>query len=199
MKKDKFLELWNSNIQPWLSSSFFYNGETYIVKDCCKVKDESVDNVFIKYEKIKQITKDCYFKQNDKNCHLSRYKRAAVLIYAVLLSDPLDYNNEYKGKFDRLLLKQRLAFRLALCSIIQDYPCDLVKDKIKKCNKPVFDFKYLNNSAVKGDDFLLSIYKDLFYAEIFENYNVLTMANLLGVITEYSLLHEIEPIKDRNL
>lgn len=197
MKKNKFIELWNASTIPWMNSSFEFEGEKYIIKDYCNIKEDIVDTLFLKYEKIKQVTKDCYFQQNDKDCHLSRYKRAAVLMYAILLSNPLIYLREDKqcDGYDILFLKQRLAFSVAISSIVQDYPKDEVKKKINQENCGLFDFKSLDTPDIQGDDFLLSVYKDLFFSEIFENFNVLTMANLLGVLSKkVSLLSEIDPI-----
>ena len=197
MEKNKFIELWDSVITPWMNSSFELEGTNYIVKNYCNIKEDIIDQVFLKYEKIKKVTKDCYFQQNDEHCHLSRYKRAAVLMYAILLTNPLMYVKEETqcGEYDTLFLKQRLAFRIALSSIIQDYPQDKVKEAIKTEKRGVYDFKSLDTPDIQGDDFLLSVYKDLFFSEIFENFNILTMANLLGLLSQKcSLLSQINPI-----
>ena len=66
--------------------------------------------------------------------------------------------------------------------------------------KVIFDFDNIGLSRDdKNDSFLLSIYKDLFYAEIYENFNVLTFANLLLVLVERaSLLSQIVPIDEKD-
>ena len=67
-------------------------------------------------------------------------------------------------------------------SILQDFD----EKKIEECAKPLFYFAELDaQSTISGDDdFRLSLYKDLFFSEIYENYNVLTMANVYGLLTE---------------
>lgn len=198
MLKSKFDEFWTASVSKWTSGSFVYNKKSYVISNCCKIKKGASDIVFEKYNKIKTAVKDCYFNDNSSNCHLSRYKRAACLIYAILLADPLICRSKYlcEGvKSDILFLKQRLAFSLGLNSILQDYPQSSVQNYIDK-NGKLFDFSSIAPECEQSDDFLLSIYKDLFFSEIFKNYNVLNMANMLWLLTQKaSGLGSIEPLE----
>ena len=138
---------------------------------------------------------------NPDELHLNRYKRAAVLTYAVLLVDPIvidikdknaklikemkEEEDERLKEFDLFYLKQRLAFYLSLGSILQDFPEDDILQVIQS-GKTVFQFEELGKGELLAgeDDFQMSLYKDLFFSEYYGNYNVLTMANVYGLLTE---------------
>ena len=202
MKLETFRCLWDANINKWLHSTIVAaNGETTEISMLCKVSDKiegknTVDYVHSVYEKLKSNVKKYYFNSynDDADTHLSRYKRAAVITYAVILSNPLCKLDGKPFEFDDDFLKQRLAFFLALATILQDFDAQ----KIKDCAKPLFYFSELDKQSTgAGDDnFCLSLYKDLFFSEIYENYNVLTMANVYGLLTERcSRLPECRPSK----
>ena len=92
-------------------------------------------------------------------------------------------------------MKQRLAFYVAIGSIIQDYS----EEAVNALSKPYFDFENLGKRDIidNEDTFLLSVYKDLFFAEVYQNYNVLTMANVFGLLTERaSKLSILTPVED---
>ena len=110
---------------------------------------------------------------------LSRYKRAAVLTYAILVADPLCKLDGSSLDLDPLFLKQRLAFYLALSSIIQDFDEGRIKEILRNEKRPVFQLAGLGESdrgKELDDDFCMSLYKDLFFSEYYGNYNILTMA-----------------------
>ncbi len=149
--------------------------------------------VYSNYKRIKSLVKNIYFK--DKKSIISRYKRAAVITYAILLSDPIEKKFQVTKNLDDLYLKQRLAFYMGIASIIQDFP----QDQVENLTGSLFQFdqlgKAFGNNA-KEDDFLTSVYKDLMYAEIYKNYDVLAMANVFGLLTERaSALVNVTPIK----
>lgn len=101
------------------------------------------------------------------------------------------------GKPDPYFLKQRLAFHIAMGSIIQDFPKDVLMEKLGDGkSQKIYDISSLDKgNNPEDDDFLTSVYKDMFFSEIFYNYNVLTMANMLKLFTEkYTLLGDLEPI-----
>ena len=92
-------------------------------------------------------------------------------------------------------LKQRLAFYIAIGSIVQDYS----EEDVSSLGKPHFDFEDLGKCDIIDDEdtFLLSVYKDLFFSEVYENYNILTMANVFGLLTERaSNLSTLEPVEN---
>lgn len=181
MNKQTFCELWNHSAKKWISDGVISveNSKTEI-KSLCYLVDGVESKIYNNYETIKRIVKDYYFKESD-DITINRYKRAAVIVQAVLLTNPLRYKlPELKG-IDYYLLKQRLAFYVAVKSIIYSY------EEVNIPGSNVFDFGKLDANLREGeDDFLTSVYKDLFYAELYNNYNVLTMANIFGLLTETS-------------
>ena len=213
MTKSTFTELWNRWSVTWHQQGSCKvtdkDGEQVLVKfrDICTLKSDSdfVDELWDRYTKSKENAKDIYFYENDML--LSRYRRAAILTYIISGAAPLEYNiKKYNEVFgieldgvpinklpDRLYLKQRLAFYIGLCSVIMDYD----KEELEGRPKPIFHFPKLPDWDVgKVDDFLTSVYKDLFYSEIYRNRNILTLANLFWVLTENSELHEVHALDD---
>lgn len=194
MKKEKFLEFWNGAVDKWNDATFSLKKDnddknnkddkekTQIIKynAVCSIKPNAAARIYQNYLNIKQLVKKLYFKEEFKK--ISRYKRAAVIIYAVIVGeDPLIYKNKDQANkdldFDVLFLKQRFAFHLALTSLIQDY------EDVQ--GKPVFFFSELGvPENPEDDDFLTSVYKDILFSENYHNYNVLTMANMLGLLVE---------------
>ena len=189
MKYEKFEVFWNGSIEKWLNNTIALDGVSNPSKisDLCAVKDTACARIYLNYTKLKELVKFTYFKDKDKK--LSRYKRAAVLVYAIIQGeDPLSYKYK-KKKADSYFLKQRLAFHIALSSIIQDF-------KVDNLENTIFFFSELGNADVGEDDFLTSVYKDLLYAEIYKNYNVLTMANVFGLLTERASILREEKYED---
>lgn len=176
MTKEKFVELWDGAAKEWLDDEFIdkTSGKPLKPSALCSIKKDACDRIYKNYTQVKDIVKNLYFK--DKDIRINRYKRAAVIIYAVIAGEnPLEYKDK-KSEPDKYFLKQRFAFFLALTSIIQDYEIE---------SKPIFCFSALGENRKAGeDDFLLSVYKDIFYSEIYNNYNVLTMANIFGLLVE---------------
>lgn len=194
MKYEKFNDFWSQWTEKWYqTATITVDGKVVPVKDLCTFKKNYTSKVYKKYNSIKTIIKDSYFKNvlpdNTASCHLSRYKRASVITYTIIKSEPLNYKYEKKQPWlDPYFLKQRLAFYMAIGSIIQDFPEDQI-NKCKASGKPIYDFQSLgiSNSSCSSndeDDFLMSVYKDLLYSEIYDNFNVLTMANVYGLLTE---------------
>lgn len=192
MQQEQFKSFWENWANRWYTSNVQVDGNPVPVADLCSLKKGYDCVLYQHYSLIKRVVKESYFKNTSKK--LSRYKRAAVIAYAINGASPIEYKNpSIKCDMDSYYLKQRLAFYVALGSIIQDYP----KDDILKQNKPYFDFDDLGKKDIVDgeDDFLLSVYKDLFFSDIYENFNVLTMANVLGLLTERaSRLATLTPI-----
>lgn len=193
MTQETFNEFWEKWSAVWYNSATIEkNGTIVPVSELCAIKKNYAQVLCNRYLTIKSIVKDSYFR--DKSKKLSRYKRAAVIAYAINGASPLAYyNNDMPNDLDSDFLKQRLAFFVAIGSIIQDYPQALVQSLSE--NSSIFDFSSLGALDVvdKEDDFLTSVYKDLFYSEIYENYNVLTMANVFGLLTERASILPVFP------
>lgn len=185
MDREKFEALWNLYSNGWIRNASFKdeNGELKRVSDFCQVKSNYSAFLHERYERIKIEIKKAYFYSPDKK--LNRYKRAAVIVYAINSSNPLEYTVENGYRIDRYFLKQRLAFFVGLGAILQDYR----ETSIEEIDT-IFHFPTLTNEEerIKADDFLVSVYKDLFFSEIHYNYNVLTMANLFWLIENQSEL-----------
>lgn len=210
MRVDNFAKLWDGSVKEWLDSSFTYLEKdeltddyicrTIKVADVCSIKETACVRIYNNYDNLKRLIKSLYFKKDDKL--ISRYKRAALIIYAVIAGeDPLNYNyevieaiddtsNKTGLKIDKYFLKQRFAFFLALNTLVQDYV-------VEESDKPIFFFSELGDAKDAEDDFLLSVYKDIFYSELYKNYNVLTMANMFGLLVERaSRLHKLRAKKE---
>lgn len=180
MTSEKFIEFWNVWSENWYTLTFFDGQIERKIGSICTIKMGAAEQIHKTYEAIKCIVKDSYFKETQKK--LSRYKRASVLTYAIIKSKPLNYNYNMKKKYDIYYLKQRLAFFMAIGSILQDYK----EEDIASIEQPIFYFKELGITELYegDDDFLMSVYKDLFFSEIYHNFNVLSMANLYGLLVE---------------
>lgn len=198
MTDEKFESLWSKWSSLWYEHASCVIDERAVpVRNLCTIDFTSSLKLHKNYETIKNVVKDCYFKEPSEK-KLNRYKRAAVIAYTIIVTNPIRCEaNDLK--FDPLFLKQRLALYVALGSILQDYSQEDVENLLLN-KKVIFDFDNIGLSRDdKNDSFLLSIYKDLFYAEIYENFNVLTFANLLLVLVERaSLLSQIVPIDEKD-
>lgn len=198
MRKGVFENFWVNSSREWHDKAKFEinSGQaTQKVKDYCVVKPYMGELIYNNYCTVKKIIKDSYFR-NNKEKKLSRYKRAAVIAQVILLANPLEYKNQFQAKLDPYFLKQRLAFYVALDSIVQDYP----KADVENLGGPLYFFSELDpDHSEEDDDFLMSVYKDMFFSEQYNNYNVLTMANVFGLLTErVSELKKIKPNKKAN-
>lgn len=195
MKKEVFCAFWDKWSSEWYKAKIEVDGQSVPVAELCELVPGCEHVIHDYYETIKQIVKDSYFKDTSKL--LSRYKRAAVVAYAINEASPLNYKDPaIQCDMDSNFLKQRLAFFVALGSIIQDYS----ERDVDALERPYFDFGNLGKSDIVDgeDDFCQSVYKDLFYAGIYENYNVLTMANVFGLLTERaSNLSSLTPGKNK--
>lgn len=105
----------------------------------------------------------------------------------MILANPLEYKMPTSERFDHVsnFLKQRFAFYFALSSIILDYKQEYIAELIDKSGH-VFEFDALGdvNDSDCDDTFLESVYKDMFFSELYQNYNILTMANVFGLLVE---------------
>lgn len=175
MNENKFQELWDGVVAQWLKESIKVSDSTiYNVSDLCSVKPNACKRIYNNYTNLKKFVKDNYFQDSDKS--LSRYKRASVLVASIILGeDPLKYKFVIKKQPNDYFLKQRFAVFMALSSIVEDYKVE---------SRPIFYFNELGEAGADEDDFLKSVYKDLLYSEAYKNYNVLTMANVFGLLTE---------------
>ena len=193
MQQSLFVYFWENWSSRWYNSEIKIDEKPTPIAELCSIKPNYGPVLYRRYSLIKEIVKESYFRNTEKK--LSRYKRAAVIAYAINESSPLEYKDPtVSNDLDSIYLKQRLAFCVALGSIIQDYP----EDEVSKLKKPYFDFDSLGKRDIVAgeDDFLLSVYKDMFFADIYENYNVLTMANVFGLLTEKaSRLGALSPIQ----
>lgn len=189
MKRASLKALWDKYSDDWLNNeTISVNNEAVPVKEICSIKKDYDIILLKRYNRMKAVVKDTYFGTDVK--HVNRYKRAAILAYVISSAEPLEYKVATTYGIDDYFLKQRLAVQVALGSIVVDFP----ESKVSQLPDPLFEFYdlgFLNDKGFSGpkaptqqDDFLQSLYKDLFFAEIHQNYNVLTMANVFGLLTE---------------
>lgn len=196
MRLATFRHFWNLYATEWVKEAEIeIDGKITPVSALCSLKDNYEKILLKRYNTMKKIVKDFYF--GTKGNHINRYKRAAIIAYVISSADPLDYKIQVNYGIDDYFLKQRLAFFVAIGSIIQDFD----ENAIAAVKGPLFDLSELGTKFKKvqsgtesshpdaeevneQDDFQMSIYKDLFFSEIYQNYNVLTMANVFGLLTE---------------
>ena len=201
MTIEKFMEFWDNWSPIWYNSArccvVDNPHEIYHVKEKCRIPYTAATNVYSKYQKLKAATKGAYFAlregEQPEAIKLSKYKRGAVLIEAVLESNCLEYYEQEENE-DPYLLKERLAFYLGITSIIQSLAGGNINALVQPTKEnptpgSIYKFDELDIEREQdADDFLQSVYKDLYFARMLGNYNVLTMANLLGVLTERASL-----------
>lgn len=193
MTEEKFISFWNEWSSRWISSAKCAHVDNISilipVKEKCALNDIARD-VYSYYIQCKDRTKNRYFNLTEKEPILSRYKRASLISYVVLNSDCLDLKDKEKYSADPYLLIERFAFHMALGSIIQSFDHEKVNCLIEKHKgAPIFSFESLGIDRGKQDDtFLQSVYKDMYFSRIYHNYNILTMANVFGLLTERSSL-----------
>lgn len=195
MKKEKFQEFWKESAN-WYNSvndTPILKNASIDIRDYCRLRDDCGEELYQAYGRVKQIVKDLYFKQPQKK-KLNKYKRAAVIAYIINISEPLEYFTCSFSYEDVFMLKQRLAIYMALLSIVIEYP----KEAVQRLAKPLFDFANIGVDRKEDeDDFFTNICKDLYFSIPYENFNVLTMANMLQLLVERaSNLAKIDPIND---
>ena len=178
MKQEKFNEFWNIYATQWLNAKPKNFANDVSFGDLCDIKKNANNIVYLNYSKIKEIVKKLYFNEPAEKHVLNRYKRAAVLIQAILLSQPLS-NKTNLQFWSQYLFDERFAYYMGISSILMDYD----EQAIKALNGDLFNYELADRDVDEGNDTLLiSIYKDLHFSTINDNYNVLTMANVLGLI-----------------
>ena len=179
MKQEKFFEFWNAYAPQWLKakSQDVKNGTPF--GDLCEIKQNANLIVYLNYTKIKEIVKKCYFSNPAETHALNRYKRAAVLIQSVLVSQPLTNKTNLPDEWSKYLLTERFAYYMGISSILMDYD----QTTIEVLGGNLFQYDLADKDLEDGNDaFLISVYKDLYFSIKNNNYNVLTMANVLGLI-----------------
>ena len=188
MTFETFNNFWEQCSDKWLLSASFLdeNNNVRQVSDICKLKDNYVRIIYHNYTEIKNIIKRNYYHEVSY-ATINRYKRAAVLVYAIILTDPLKYKVPTFGK--TYFLKQRFAVYVALSSILVDYDQSKVMQRLEDLKKKnpqatIFDFGSLGEFDSGRDDFLTSFYKDLEFAEIYHNYDILAIANIFGLLVD---------------
>ena len=192
MTFEKFKELWNVHAINWYSNcKVNYNDVFVDAKSVCALReDDYIPCIHRRYELIKTKVKELYFaNDSSRDTTISPFKRAAIIVYAINSLDPLVFplSKDLPVKdINSLFLKQRLAFHLGLHSILMEFPEDAV-DKMSQ-DSPIFDFDIVSIGVggTTGDSFLKGIYKDIFFSEIYDNYNVITMSNVFLLLIERS-------------
>lgn len=194
MMIDKFEQFWNLYSKEWFDNATLKeNGSIHAVSEYCTIKPDCVHELYDTYCEIKRILKMRYYA--GRNPLLNRYRRAAALAYAINECAPLEYRNKDKLHEYKFLV-QRLAFYVALSSIIIEYP----QEEVEKIQQPLFAFPKRDayEEELNGDDFLTSVYKDLYLAKEYKNFNVLTLSNVLWLIVANSPLGTVSPLSPSN-
>lgn len=92
MTLEKFEAFWNLWSEQWLEEEINIDGNKKKPSSLCSIKKGIAEEVWNNYNIIKRIVKDKYFAEKDKSkIRLDKYKRAAVIVYAINCSSPLKY------------------------------------------------------------------------------------------------------------
>lgn len=194
MMIEKFERFWNLYSNEWIDNATLKeNGSIHSVSEYCTIKPNCVHELYDTYCEIKRILKKRYYA--GINPLLNRYRRAAALAYAINEYAPLEYLNKNESPEHKFLV-QRLAFYIALSSIIIEYP----QKAVETLQQQLFVFPKRDSyeEELNADDFLTSVYKDLYLAKEYKNFNVLTLSNVLWLIVANSPLGSISPLSPPN-
>lgn len=104
------------------------------------------------------------------------------MAYSILKTNPLVYKIDIDNVGeDLMLLKQNFAFFFSVMTALQEYKEDIVEQKKV--------FKILDNIHLteleESDSLIMSIYKDMYFAEVCSNYNILSMTNVFWLLFEF--------------
>lgn len=177
MNFETFHTIWKPCVKDWLDISI--NGKTF--SDLCRFKNDAENKVYINYLSLKKYVKEKYFiDQDEEDVILNRYKRASVLAYTIIKSNPIKIHNIMEP--NSIYLKQNFAFFFAVRTTLFDYKEEAVKKKkiyliLRDISRP--------DDSNGNDPFLLSVYKDFFFAERYKNFDVLGTANMFGLLFDY--------------
>lgn len=179
MERKTFQILWSKYAVLWLKTKI--GNKT--VSDLCQFDEDAEERVYKNYLSLKNYVKEKYFISEERSeVVLSRYKRAAVMAYTIIKTNPLTIKDS--PIVDDLFLKQRFAFFFALTTILPDYKEMAVKDK--KIFESLSKIQQIDDN--KGNDsFLISVWKDFFFAELYGNFDILGIANIFGLLFEQYL------------
>lgn len=201
MTLEKFEDFWKLWTEQWLESEIEIDEVKIKPSSLCSIKRDIAKEVWNNYNIIKRIVKDKYFAEKDKSkIRLDKYKRAAVIVYAINSSSPLKYKRSKteNRKVDGSLLKQRLAFYIAWASIVMEYD----KTDVESLGEPVcinFPIRTDYENEMGADSFELGLYKGLFYAQLYNAYDVMSMANVFWLLVENaSNLSKLETIDNKH-
>lgn len=197
MEKSDFHSLWTQVLAFFDSPTSSWLGEC-IRKHEFVLRDNAEKSVHQSYEVIKAIVKERYFDPlimtDDTSEHnISRYKRASVLSYAVLEVLPFQrsrgaYSAVAPSKSD--LFNEYFAFYLGLHSLLIDYPEETI-DRLKKSKHTrdlfVFPKHYdsVGESMSESITYADSVATEFQYARKFNNFNVLSVANMYYLLLHY--------------
>lgn len=196
MNKNQFHQLWAQGIKflDALSSSWMH--EVYS-KQAVILRSNNIEElVHTCYEGIKKEVKKNYFLANDDTeIILNRYKRAAVLSYAILEMEPFIENKHYKAEIPvkAELFNEYFAFYLGLHSLLIDYPKEELDSLFADASKKdIFHFPLLNNNTTNDiaptvsaqdsdyfseNSYVDSVAKEFQYCRVFNNFNLLSVAD----------------------
>lgn len=149
------------------------------------------DVIFFEYDKLRQYTKIAYMK--DKEGLLDRHKVCACLMIAIAKSEPILYKNNFCRKYEEMpFFNEKIAIEISL-DVLRMYLTSKTEenniednDFYKKISKEKFATPKVNINYKATYKELLAIM--LHYDVSNEQYSILSIANILYLIEEYSRL-----------
>ncbi len=176
MKKETFDALWNNGISI-KAERIVDENKGNVVFD-----RESKERIFKEYNKLRDYTK-ISFMQNPDGL-LDRHKVCACLIYAIIKSKPLVYDNNENGVGMQYVFNESLAITIGL-SLLYNYIVSSGSENAQWL-KSGFVFPKTDENRQASYESLLCLM--LFYDVKNKQYSILALANILFMIEEYTKL-----------
>lgn len=172
MKEETFETLWRDGIKA--------KSEEIVEKNVGRVvfDTESKERIFREYTKLRDYTKISFMRNPDGL--LDRHKVCACLIYAIVKSKPLVYDDSDNEIGMKNIFNENLAMTVGL-SLLYNFIVSAKQDNSKWIEKG-FKFPKTERDATYQELLCLMIYYDIKNNQ----YSILALSNILFMIEEYT-------------
>jgi hypothetical protein len=187
MLQSKFHDLWQTLVIDFLNSQKSECLNVAYKQKRLTVRWNAESLVFQRYERIKQLFKDNYFKSSEDTT-LDRHKRAAIIVYAFIDVMPLVLESPKSTDAIQLqLVNECVAFYFGLHYLTIDYKDEAISRIVNELNSVFFTlpdhhFPPKGEQCVESNHYAICVWKDLYFSRIFRNYNILTMSNVFYLL-----------------
>lgn len=172
MKEETFETIWREGIKA--------KSEEIVERNVGKVvfDTESKERIFREYTKLRDYTKISFMRNPDGL--LDRHKVCACLIYAIVKSKPLVYDDSDNEMGMKNIFNENLAMTVGL-SLLYNFIISAEQDNSKWVKKG-FEFPKTERDATYQQLLCLMIYYDIKNNQ----YSILALSNILFMIEEYT-------------